>query len=252
MGFHHISCDLKLAAIRMYETDILNLEDILRCLEFSRRTFYRIWRLWQDTGDVVKPTRSVWGKIRHLDFDDIQYLLCLIRNNPDYFLDELLEMLKTNRFISVHYATVHRELKRAGVSRKKLKRIALERDEERRAAFVERMALYTPEQLGFLDEVSKDERTPSRHYARSKKGTRAVKKQPFVRGHRTSTEALLTLDGMVASTVVEGSMTKAMFLEYLELNVVSHILASCGLMLIVILASQMLSISRPTQCPCNG
>jgi hypothetical protein len=57
---------------------------------------------------------------------------------------------------------------------------------------------------------------------------------------------------MVASTVVEGSMTKAMFSEYLELNVVSHILASCGLMLIIVLASQMLSVSGPTQCPCNG
>jgi hypothetical protein len=137
-------------------------------------------------------------------------------------------------------------------SRKKLKRIALERDKEHRAAFVESMVLYTPEQLGFLDEVSKDERTPSQHYARLKKGTRAVKKQPFVRGCHTSTEALLTLDGMVASTVVEGSMMKAMFLKYLELNVMSHILASCGLMLIIVLASQMLSISRPTQCPCNG
>jgi hypothetical protein len=80
----------------------------------------------------------------------------------------------------------------------------------------------------------------------------AVYKQPFVQGRHTSTEALLTLDGMVASTVVEGSMMKAMFLVYLKLNVVSHILASCGLMLIIVLASQMLSISRPAQCPCNG
>ena len=83
------------------------------------------------------------------------------------------------------------------------------------------MAQYTPEQLGLLDEVSKDERSPSPHYARSRKGRRAATKQPFVRGRRTSTEALLTLDGIMAGTVVEGSMMKAMFLEYLELNVVS-------------------------------
>jgi hypothetical protein len=158
--------------------------------------------------------------MRNLDYTDLQYLLQLIRENPDYFLDELLHLLKTNRFISVHYTTIHRELERAGVSAKKLTRIAQERNEERRAAYIERIAQYTPEQLGFLDEVSKDERTPSRRYGRARKGRRAQKKQPFVRGRRTSTEGLLTLDGIIAGTVVEGSMTKAMFLEYLEFNVV--------------------------------
>ena len=36
-----------------------------------------------------------------------------------------------------------------------------------------------------------------------------------------SAEALFTLNGIVAGTVVEGSMTKAMYMEYLALNVVS-------------------------------
>jgi hypothetical protein len=44
---------------------------------------------------------------------------------------------------------MHWELECAGVSHKILNHIALERDEERQAAFVERMAQYRPEQLGF-------------------------------------------------------------------------------------------------------
>jgi hypothetical protein len=59
-----------------------------------------------------------------------------------------------------------------------------------RAAFIERMAQYSPEELGFLDEVSKDERSIGRHYGRARKGERAKKKQPFVRGRRTSTESV--------------------------------------------------------------
>jgi hypothetical protein len=82
------------------------------------------------------------------------------------------------------------------------------------------MARYTPEELGFIDETSKDERTVGRRYGRSKKGTCCAKKQPFVRGRRTSTEALLSLDGIIACTAVEGSMTKERFLTFLELNVV--------------------------------
>lgn len=93
------------------------------------------------------------------------------------------------------------------------------------------MAKYEPEELGFLDETSKDERTLTRSYGQSKKGCHAVKKAVFVQGRRVSTEALLTLNGIVACTVVEGSMTKELFLEFLEHNVV------CSYYLYLVLSS---------------
>ena len=75
--------------------------------------------------------------------------------------------------------------------------------------FIGRMAKYDPEELGFLDEVHKDERTLNRGFGRSKKGRRAAKRAKFVRGRRTSTEALLSLGGIVAvCKSVEGSMTE--------------------------------------------
>jgi hypothetical protein len=125
-----------------------------------------------------------------------------------------MHLLKTNRFI--YFTSIFRELERAGLSYKKLKRIAKERNENLRAEFIARMAQYDPTELGFVDETSKDERTPGRRYGRSKKGKRAEKEQVFVRGRRTSTEALLTLDGIIAATVVEGSMTQELFLEWLK------------------------------------
>jgi hypothetical protein len=71
-------------------------------------------------------------------------------------------LLATNRFISVHFTTIFRALERAGVSGKKLKKIAKKRNETLRAHFIARMAQYEPEELGFLDETSKDERTIAR------------------------------------------------------------------------------------------
>ncbi|KAF9473463.1 hypothetical protein BDN70DRAFT_817158 [Pholiota conissans] len=191
MVFRIINRQVKIAAIRLYERDLLDLDDILDCCGFSRRTWFRILKLWRETGDVVPEARSIRGRLRLLDQEDIGYLLELINGNPDYFLDELLNLLKTNRFISVHFATIFRELERLNVSRKKLKKIALERDEERRGDFIARMAQYSPEEIGFLDEMSKD-----------------------------ALSALLTMDGIVAGTVVEGSMTRELFLEFLEFNVV--------------------------------
>jgi len=108
----------------------------------------------------------------------------------------------------VHYTTVFHELKQAVMSHKKLKWIAIEHNEPWQADFVCRMAQYKPEELGFLDETSKDEWTTRRIHGWSKKGRHTQKKQVFIRGRRVSTEALLTLNGIVAGTVVEGSMTR--------------------------------------------
>lgn len=220
MPYRRISQDLKLAAMNLYECELIPLEDLLDCVGFSKRTFYRVLKLWRETGDVVKHTHGLRGRPRLLVFDDVQFLLRLVRHRPDWFLDELTNLLQENRFISIHFTTILRELARAGYSVKRLKRIATERSEEKRAAFVYHIAEYTREQLGFIDETSKDERTPGRHRGRAKRGRRAMRRQFFVCGHRLSGTGLLTVDGMVTSTVVEGSMTTESFCEFLEENVV--------------------------------
>ena len=223
--YNTLSRDLKLAAIRLWEANLLDLRDILNCCNFSRATFYRIKKLWHETGDVVSHRNIQHSHL--LDATDIQYLNELIEENPDYFLDELLRLLKTNRFISVHYTTIHNQLLCSGVSHKKLQRIASEWDEGKRANFIARIAQYAPHELGFIDEVSKDERSIGRRYGRSRCGRRARKSQPFVRGRRTSTVGCLTLEGFVSGTSVEGSFTKVTFLDWLEHSLVSFSFFFC-------------------------
>ena len=244
MPFRKISKDIKIAAMRLYEDDILSKPVILDYLSISSRTFDRVLALWNATGEVVRETNGVRGRPRILHFSDVEYLKRLIRHRPDWFLDELQYLLQTNRFIAAHFTTVHRELVRAGISEKKIKKVASERNEDLRADFIARMAHYSPEQLGFLDEVSKDERTAFRSRGRSRKGTRAVMKGVFVRGRRFSAEGLLSMDGMVASTVVEGSMTRALFVEYLEFTVVCRSLLLLGLLQIIAHCTRYHSVHR--------
>jgi transposase len=149
MGFRHISRDIKLAAIRLYEHDLLVLDDICDCCGLSLRTFYRILKLWRETGNITKPKKPFRGHPRRvLDYDDVQYLLCLVQDNPDYFLDKLLHLLKTKHFISIHFMTIHRELKWANISHKKLKHIAKERNEAHHTDFIGRMAQHIRKRLG--------------------------------------------------------------------------------------------------------
>ncbi|KAF8059283.1 hypothetical protein FPV67DRAFT_1426804 [Lyophyllum atratum] len=178
MSGRRISRDLKIAAMNLYEysqvQSLITLEDICDCVGFSEQTFYRVLNLWRETGDIMKHFFGVRGRPHLLMFDDFNYLLRLIRHRPDWFMDELVDLLYENRFISVHFTTIIRELARAGYTVKKLKRIAAERNEEKRGAYIYGIAQYSWEQIGFTDETSKDEKTPGWRHGRAKKGRRAM------------------------------------------------------------------------------
>lgn len=151
----------------------------------------------------------------------MNYLIRLVQHHPDWFLDELLGLLKHNRFISVHYTTIHRELERAGVSTKDLTVIAMERSEPSRLDFAREISQYPADYLGFLDETLKNDKTPARRRGRAKKGKRAIKRQKFVRGRRATATGLLTSRGIEDCTIVEGSVHHDQYLQFLEHQVVS-------------------------------
>jgi hypothetical protein len=140
---------------------------------------------------------------------------------PDWFLDELTGLMLRNRFVATHYTTIHQELYRAGVSLKKLRKIAKERNEDLRADYMRRMAQYTPDELCFIDETSVDERTSFRRHGRAKKSQRASMRGVFVRGRRLTAVAALSMDGVIAGHVIEGSMRRKGYLHFLEHSVVS-------------------------------
>lgn len=73
---------------------------------------------------------------------------------------------------------------------------------------------YTRNQLIFLDESAKDERSLSRLYGYSPRNTPAQKKVVFVRGKRYTILPALTMEGFVAVNVFEGSCDKRKFVDF--------------------------------------
>jgi predicted transcriptional regulator len=55
MVFRFISPDVKRAAVRIYENGLMDLDDILDCLDMSESTFFRALRLHRETGNVERP-----------------------------------------------------------------------------------------------------------------------------------------------------------------------------------------------------
>ena len=103
----------------------------------------------------------------------------------------------------------------------KLHRAAYEWNELLQSTFIAKVGCeYKPEQLIFMDEASKDERTLSRGYGYSLKNTFATKKNVFIRGTWYTILPALSLQGIIAVDIMEGSCTKEKFKEFVISNVV--------------------------------
>jgi hypothetical protein len=72
-----------------------------------------------------------------------------------------------------------------------------------------------PDRLMFGDEAAKDEWTSARRNSCSERGTRCVQQKCFVWGHHYSILLIITLDGIIAYHVIEGSVIGERFLQFL-------------------------------------
>jgi hypothetical protein len=77
------------------------------------------------------------------------------------------------------------------------------------------MKNFSLEQLVFVDETAKDERTPFRSYGYSSLDRRAEIKCPFIRGKRYTIEGALGINGIIAHRIQEGSMNEDDFYNFL-------------------------------------
>jgi len=104
----------------------------------------------------------------------------------------------------------------------KLQKAALERNEIIRAHYLATIGEhYIQNQLIFLDESAKDNRSLSRSYGYSPRTMRVQKKVVFVRGKHYTILLALTLEGFVAVDVFEGSCDQKRFVDFVLNQVVS-------------------------------
>ena len=105
----------------------------------------------------------------------------------------------------------------------KLHKAALERNDIMRAHYLGIIGEhYSSNQLIFLDESAKDERSLSRLYGYSPRNIRAHKKVVFVRGKRYTILPALTLEGFVAVDIFEGACDRKRFVDFILDKVVNN------------------------------
>ncbi|KAJ7611964.1 hypothetical protein B0H17DRAFT_955548 [Mycena rosella] len=114
------------------------------------------------TASVAKAAAIGRGRPRLLHTRDSAYLLKLAQHNPCYFLDEYQHFPEKYRHMPVHISTVHCTFERAGLSVKRLQRMASEKDPIAEGYFINHISQYPADYLVALAKMSKDDRTYAR------------------------------------------------------------------------------------------
>jgi transposase len=196
-------------------------EEVCDVTEISRSTLVRAVRRKRQTGSVAFAPARGRGRPRSMTREDIEFLLKHARARPSTYLKEYQRLLLVHRFVQVPISTIADALAREDITRKKISKVAIERDPIKRADYRRRISQYQPYQLVCIDEMSKDDRTYARPYGRSLRGLRAQEDQEFVRHTRFSLCAALALDeGIIAARVVKGSFNRDLFEDYILRDVV--------------------------------
>ncbi|CAB4494727.1 unnamed protein product [Rhizophagus irregularis] len=212
--------DLKWRVILLY-SDGYSRKQIAKLLYIGETLVNKVINTYTKWGCVVNPWRRLPGKKKVFNRSDINILCEIVHDHVDYYLDEYIEEMQARTGKRVSIPTLWRSLAYCGITRKKLHKAASERNELLRSAFIATIGHYRTDQLVFMDESSKDERTLTRLYGYSEINSRAIKKVVFVRGKRYTLLPALTEQGIIAVDIMEGSCTKQRFKEFVISQVVS-------------------------------
>ena len=153
-------------------------------------------------------------------------LFTIIRQ-PSVYLEELGTELENNTGRHLHPSTVCRALQRLGLSRKLVKQ-SVRRCTRARAEFMTEMVNFPARMCVFIDETGKDRKSCARRYGYGFRGIRPVYKASLIQGKRESAIAAMTMDGVIAATVVEGNVDGNTFLQFLRHDLIPHLLPFDG------------------------
>lgn len=220
MPYRHISNDYKVRTVVLLDQNIPRtfVSDVFAV---SERSTYR-WQKNVREGGVVYPTLpATRGQHSILSPEIRDAILAILEDDPTAYLDEISDWLQLVYEISVPVSTLSRNLIRWGHSRALVHRIAAERDPVACEEFLRDVCTnFTAEQMVWIDESAKDERTIFRRYGRSLPGERASVQQPFAHGERLSLLPAFTLDGYISVKILDGAVDGVDFLDFVINDVV--------------------------------
>ena len=143
------------------------------------------------------------------------YISSILEANPTLYLDEIQQQLLEVRDVQVSLATLSRTFCRLQLTHKQLSKSPIERNELLCATWQAEYGDIPMEYFVWLDESAVDDKTNQRTDGWSPLGRVCVRRDAFIRGQRFSILPALTVDGIIALDIFEGSVNKVKFSSFL-------------------------------------
>ncbi|KAJ3846172.1 hypothetical protein EV368DRAFT_53149, partial [Lentinula lateritia] len=156
-----ISPDLKSCALDLWEHG-WDRSDICSALGISSASLYCWIQIFNEFDSVVKPPSPLRGCPRMITIAALTAMKEIYNHHPDSYLDGLVWFLALHHDVVISKSAVHDNLRKAGLTRKLMRKIAQERDEVLRAEYclvIRNEFSGTGCEFVTVDESSRDERT---------------------------------------------------------------------------------------------
>ena len=199
-----------------------SFRDIGSSLQIGVGTAHRIYTRFVRTGDVTPLQRSPRPDSRKLDNLHELLIIALIHENPTLYLKELSSKITQVTNVTVSASTICRTLHRNGITRKKLLKVAKQRNEVFRGDFMAQALQYPRDYFVWADETGTDRRDQLRKFGYAMKGEPAVSHRIITRGVRISVMTAMTADGMLAYQTTTGSVNAEKFMDFIRGHLVPN------------------------------
>ena len=135
MGYRPISPDMKECALRLWQSG-WSRQDICAVLCVSQASLYHWAHILDEFGSVTRPRSPLHGRPRLIGLAAMTSIREIYTRHPDTYLDELQWHLAIHHDLAISKSALQDNLEQVGLTRKILHKIAVERDEEARAEFL--------------------------------------------------------------------------------------------------------------------
>ena len=219
------SIDFRQKIIEVYEQEKISIRNLAQRFYVTKSFIQKLLKQYQETGDI-KPKRQGGNSPPKVQGADLVTLTEIIENNNDATLEELCELLKDQTGIEVSRATMGRKASKIGLYIQKKTLHAAEKEKEevqqKRVDFWLKIRDIRVEDLIFIDESGVN-LALLRLYARALKGKRARGKKPQKRGKNISIISALSLQKVLASSNIYGSVDGVTFEAFIVKQLVPQL-----------------------------
>ncbi|MCG5056968.1 MAG: IS630 family transposase [Limnoraphis sp. WC205] len=211
--------------IEIYEKESISIRDLAQRFHVAKSFIQKLLKQYRETGDI-HPQPQGGSPEPKLKGEQLIDLIEIIENYTDATLEELCDLLEEKLQVRVSRATMGRITHQFNYTGQKKTLYAAEKEsqkiQEKRVDYWSKIREIRVENLIFIDESGVN-LAMLRLYGRALKGKRARGKKPQKRGRNISWIAALSLDKIITSVNIYGSVDAITFEAFIANNLIPNL-----------------------------